>query len=121
KAYLIHFNMGEIDFFRLQNNGDAATHYMAAARGIPAAEAQNGELAQLRHDALFNAIAALQIEAGKGKPGQAETETDKKFAEALELYAQLYPTDPALPGLFFAQGKFYYDRQVYDPAVKIWG
>ncbi|HEY2515487.1 MAG TPA: tetratricopeptide repeat protein, partial [Polyangiaceae bacterium] len=35
--------------------------------------------------------------------------------------AQLYPTDPALPELFFRQGKLYYDYGVFDPAVKIWG
>src|SRR4030095_7446219 len=37
------------------------------------------------------------------------------------LYAQLYPTDPALPELFFRQGRQYYDYGVYDSAVKIWG
>src|SRR5207244_12080409 len=58
----------------------------------------------------------------KNKPGtKEETPTDKTFAEALDLYAQLYPNDPALPELLFRQGKLYYDYGVYDPAVKIWG
>src|SRR5258708_14766220 len=82
----------------------------------------------MRHDALYKGIAALEkvrvleLEARRGKPGQAvESETDKRFAEALDLYAQLYPNDPVLPELFFKQGKFYYDNGVYDSAVKIWG
>ena len=65
-----------------------------------------------------------ELEARKKQPqGSAfqETEADKKFAEALELYAQLYPSDPALPELFFRQGRQYYDYGVYDAAVKIWG
>ena len=129
-AYQIHFYLAEIDFFRLDKDSDAATHYMAAARLMPknATGAAGGELATLRHDAIYNAIAALErlrvseLEARKGKPGSGtETETDKKFAEALELYAQLYPNDPALPELFFRQGKLYYDYGVYDSAVKIFG
>lgn len=128
KSYYIYFYLAEIELYRLDKPTDAATHYMSAARKIPDAEAKTGELATMRHDALYNAIAALEkvryleIEARKGKQGPAgETETDKRFAEALDLYAQLYPTDPVLPELFFKQGKFYYDNGVYDAAVKIFG
>ena len=130
KAYVIEFYLAEIQYHRLEKNTDAASHYLAAARKIPDAEAKTGELATMRHDALYNALAALErvrlaeLEARKGKAtagGQGETETDKRFAEALELYAQLYPNDPALPELFFKQGKLYYDYGVYDSAVKIWG
>ncbi len=127
KAYQIHFYLAEIDFYHLDRNTDAGVHYMAAARGIPDAEAQRDPLKTMRHDAIYNAIAALErtrvaeLEARKGKPGSQETESDKKFAEALDLYAQLYPNDPSLPELFFRQGKLYYDYGVFDPAVKIWG
>jgi tetratricopeptide (TPR) repeat protein len=126
-AYQIHFYMAEIDFRHLGKDGEAATHYMAAAKGIPNADAQRDPLKTLRHDAIYNALAALErvrvaeLEARKGKPGSQETPTDKQYAEALDVYAQLYPADPALPELFFRQGKLYYDYGVYDPAVKIWG
>jgi len=126
-AYQIHFYMAEIDFRHLGKDGEAATHYMAAARGIPNDQAQREPLKTLRHDAIYDALAALErlrvseLEARKGKAGSQETPTDKQFAEALDLYAQLYPSDPALPELFFRQGKLYYDYGVYDPAVKIWG
>ncbi len=127
KAYDIEFKVAEIDFYHLGKNTEAASHYMNAARLVPNEEAQKEPLKTLRHDAIYNAIAALErvrvaeLEARKGKPGGQETETDKKFAEALDLYAQLYPEDPALPELFFRQGKLYYDYGVYDPAVKLWG
>ena len=127
RAFEVHFNLAEIQFYHLERNTDAATHYMAAARGVPAIDAQVEPLKTLRHDAIYNAIAALErvriseLEARKNKPGSQESETDKKFAEALDVYTQLYPTDPALPDLLFRQGKLYYDYAVYDTAVKIWG
>lgn len=127
RAYEVEYHLAEIDFWHLEKNTEAATHYMNAARGVPEAEAQKEPLKTQRHDSLFNAIAALErvrqaeLEARKGKPGSQETETDKKFAEALDLYVQLYPEDPALPELLFRNGKLYYDYGVFDPAVKLWG
>jgi len=128
KSYQIQYYLGEIQFYHLDKNTDAATHYMAAARAIPNEEAKKEPLKTMRHDAVYNAMAALERvrlaeleHRKKGTGAAAETEADKKFAEALELYAQLYPNDPALPELFFRQGRLYYDYGVYDPAVKIWG
>lgn len=129
-AYQVHYYLAEIDFHHLDKGNEAATHYMASARAMPKDEAQREPLKTQRHDAIYNAIAALEkvrfgeLEARKKQPqGSAfqETEADKKFAEALDLYAQLYPSDPALPELFFRQGRQYYDYGVYDSAVKIWG
>jgi tetratricopeptide (TPR) repeat protein len=126
-AYQMEYYLAEIYFYHLDKMTDAGTHYMAAARGVPADKAKAEPLKTLRHDALYNAIAALErvrlqeLEARKGQKNLQETETDRKFAEALDLYAQLYPTDPALPELLFRQGKLYYDYKVYDTAVKIWG
>lgn len=130
--YQVEYYLAEIYFYRLDRPTDAATHYMAAARAINNQQAEKDPLKTLRHDAIYNAIAALErvrfqeLEARKKQPNAggtalAETEADKKFAEALDLYAQLYPTDPALPELFFRQGRQYYDYDVYDSAVKIWG
>lgn len=128
-AYQIEYYLAEIQFHHLDRQTDAATHYMNAARAIPKADAEKEPLKTLRHDAIYNAIAALErvrfaeLEARKKQQAAAfqETEADKKFAEALDLYAQLYPNDPALPELFFRQGRQYYDYGVYDSAVKIWG
>lgn len=122
KAYEVQFSVGEIDFFRLEKNLDAATHYMAAAKGIPATE-KTGPLADMRHDALYNALVALsrEMDAKQRQKVTGETEADKKYAEALDLYAQFYPNDPQLPAMFYRQGKFYFDNGNYDSAVKIWG
>ncbi|MET0595916.1 MAG: tetratricopeptide repeat protein, partial [Polyangiaceae bacterium] len=115
-AYEIEFNLGEIYFYHLNKPSDAATHYLATARRNPKGT--------LTHDALYNAISALErmryAEFEKNK-NKGETEVDKKFTEAMELYIQLYPNDPDIPELLFRQGKLYYDHQVYDAAVRQWG
>ncbi|MDP9148476.1 MAG: tetratricopeptide repeat protein, partial [Myxococcota bacterium] len=122
RAYEAHFHLGEICFFRLHRNTDAATHYLAAAEGIPPAEA-TGELGTMRHDALYNALVALarEMDSKQDTKQSNETEADRKYAEALELYARLYPNDPQLPAMFDRQGRYYFDDGNYDLAVKIWG
>lgn len=50
-----------------------------------------------------------------------ESENDRKFGEAIELYVQLFPNDPDLPEILFRQGKLYYDNAIFDPAVRLWG
>jgi TolA-binding protein len=126
-AFQIQYNVGEVDFYHLDRMTDAAKHYVAAARAIPDDKAKEEPLKSMRHDALYNAIAALdrqrqkELDLRKGRMATEESETDKTFAETLDYYAQLYPTDPALPELLFRQGKLYYDYKIYDTAVKIWG
>ncbi|GAC1353451.1 MAG: hypothetical protein NVSMB47_05730 [Polyangiales bacterium] len=119
-AYDVYFYAAEIEYYRLGRDSDAARDYLACAKLDP----KGG----LSRDALFNAISALErlrekeLEAAKGtaKAGE-ETETDKRFAEALEFYAATYPNDPEIPGFLLAQGATYYDHKVYDPAIRIFG
>jgi tetratricopeptide (TPR) repeat protein len=118
RSYEIHFNLGEIDFFRLERNLDAAEHYLAAARGI---RADTNGLATMRHDALYNALVALSREMDAKRDAKIEAEIDKRYAEALDLYAQFYPNDPQLPLMFYRQGKYFFASGNYDSAVKIWG
>ena len=134
KAYQVHFALAEIDFFRLDKNVDAATHYMSAAKTIPATET-TGPLATMRHDALYNALVALSREmdgaaatrpkdagkAGAAPANDAFARAADKYTEALDLYAQYYPKDPELPAMFYRQGRYYFDTGNYDAAVKILG
>ena len=114
------FNLAEIYFYHLGNASVAADAYLAAVRMNP-----KGPLSR---DALYNALAALEVarakefEAAKtaGKKAE-ETPTDKQLTEAMELYVASYPNDAKVPELLFRQGKLYYDYQVYDPAVRQWG
>jgi TolA-binding protein len=50
-----------------------------------------------------------------------ETDNDRRFSEAIELYVELFPEDPDLPEILFRQGRLYYDREIFDPAVRLFG
>jgi tetratricopeptide (TPR) repeat protein len=120
EAYDVYFNLGEIYFYHLGDDTKAADAYLAAVRTNP-----KGPVSR---DALYNALAALETrrekELGANKLAgkkQAETETDKKLTEAMELYVRSYPNDKEVPELLFRQGKLYYDYEVFDPAVRQWG
>ena len=120
QSYEIWFNRAEVEFYHLGDANRAADAYLAAVRLNP-----KGKLSR---DALYNALAALEMarakefEANKaaGKK-QEESPLDKKLTEAMELYVKTYPNDPEVPELLFRQGKLYYDYEVYDPAVRQWG
>ncbi len=120
RGYEAYFNLGEVNFHHLVRAIPAADAYLAAVRLKPQG--------QWSHDALYNALAALEaareseFQAAKAAgEKQRETPTDKKLTEAMELYASTYPNDPELPEMLFRQGRLYYDYQVYDPAVRQWG
>ncbi len=121
-AYDVLFYVAEVEYHRLGQDSEAARDYLACAKLNP----KGG----LSRDALFNALSALErlrakeIELAKAKGaaiGAEETETDKRFAEALTFYAQSYPNDPDIPGFLLTQGTTYYDNKVYDPAIRIFG
>jgi len=121
ESYRLTFYLGEVLFHRLGRNSEAGDAYLKAAQKNP-----KGEFTK---DALYNAIGAFErvreTEIGNCaadvKAPCAETENDKKFSEAIELYASYYPNDPDLPEILFRQGKLYYDRRIYDPAVRMFG
>jgi cellulose synthase operon protein C len=126
-AYEIQFYQAEILFHRLRQWALAGDAYVAAARLEP-----DG---QFTRDALYNAIGAYErvresdikacVQARQRKEGAdeacAETDNDRKFSTAIELYVELFPDDPDLPEILFRQGRLYYDRAIYDPAVQLFG
>jgi TolA-binding protein len=124
--YEVGFYLGEILFHRLERYEDAGRAYLRAAKLRPAGE--------LTRDALYNAIVAFEkvrvAELDKCKPAAAgetaapecnETETDRNFSEAIALYIQLFPKDPEVPGILFRQGRMYFERGIYDPAIRQFG
>jgi len=119
ESYRLSFYLGEILFHRLKRYPEAGEAYMAAAQKSP-----KGEFTK---DALYNAIGSFErvreqeLAHCKANEPCPESENDKSFSRAIELYASYYPNDPDLPEILFRQGKLYYDRRVYDPAVRLFG
>ncbi|MBX3270629.1 MAG: tetratricopeptide repeat protein [Sandaracinaceae bacterium] len=137
QSYDLRFYRGEILFHRLERWDDAGRTYLAAAQQNPTG--------RYTRDALYNAIGAFERvreaqlarcaggaappapapppteEPAEEEPCGGETENDRRFAAAIELYVERFPEDPDLPEILFRQGRLYYDRQVYDPAVRLFG
>ena len=58
----------------------------------------------------------------KNTAGQRELlPVDKKFAEAVDLYATLFPADPKLVEVIFKNGQMFYDYGDCDDAIKRFG
>ena len=101
----------------------------ADRRGGSADEAAEGEATEADSEAPeAGAEEAEATEEGgerrRGAEGPAicgESDNDRKFSEAIELYVELFPNDPDLPEILFRQGRLYYDREIYDPAVRLFG
>lgn len=95
----------------------AAEAAAAEAAAVEAAAAVEGEEAGEETE-------SAEGEAATETPDEAEcgeTENDQKFSNAIELYVQLFPEDPDLPEILFRQGRLYYDREIFDPAVRLFG
>ncbi len=90
----------------------------AQANGAPATNAAGTTAAAATGGATANAEATPPAEED---PCSGETANDRKFGEAISLYVELFPDDPDLPEILFRQGRLYYDRGVYDPAVRLFG
>jgi TolA-binding protein len=119
ESYRLTFYLGEILFHRLKNYPEAGEVYLTAAQLNPKGE--------FTRDALYNAIGSFEqvrereIKQCSESAPCPETDNDKRFSRAIELYAAYYPNDPDLPEILFRQGKLYYDRRIYDPAVRLFG
>src|SRR5690606_36496857 len=124
-AYDLRFYRAEILFHRLEQWDEAGREYLAAAQRDPAG--------RYTRDALYNAIGAFErVRAGQlercteqraaapaappAEPEEAEaasaqedpcgeTDNDRRFAAAIELYVERFPDDPDLPEILFRQGR----------------
>jgi len=127
----LSFFYGELLFHRLKRYEEAGDAYMMCV---------NAELkGKLTRTALYNAIASYEkvreaqlqecaktsrVVSPQGAARQStcpETANDRKFSAAIATYVALFPTDPDIPEILFRQGKLYYDRGVYDSAVRLFG
>src|SRR5262249_7336739 len=75
-------------------------------------------------DALLQAMGAFEklrqpVKTAAAGGGKREiTDSDRKFAEAADLYATLFPNDKEIVTVIYKNGQFFYDYGDYDEAVK---
>ncbi len=106
--------LGDIYYFKLKQYEQAGDEYLAVGKSAPVTDAHK--------EALKKAMTAFEAARPKDTQGKRELlPVDRKFAEAMDLYATLFPADPELVGLIFKNGQLFYDYGDYDEAIKRFG
>jgi tetratricopeptide (TPR) repeat protein len=112
-AIEIRFYRAEILYYRLGKLEEAGDEYLAVGKTSPVGE--------FHKDALFNAMEAFEKARPKDTKGHTLYPVDKKFGEAIDLYATLFPADKRLVGVIFKNGQMFYDYGEYGEAIKRFG
>ncbi|HEX7839918.1 MAG TPA: tetratricopeptide repeat protein [Kofleriaceae bacterium] len=114
KAIEIRYYRADILCFKLGKVEAAGDEYLAVGKAAP--------VGKYHKDALFNAMNAFELARPKDTAGRHQLyPVDKKFGEAIDLYATLFPADKALVGVIFKNGQMFYDYSEYDEAIKRFG
>ena len=112
----VRFLRAEILYFKLGKHEAAGDEYLAVGKSRP--------VGKYHKDALFKAMTAFK----KARPPGASTAgrrallpVDRKFAEAIDLYATLFPADKDIVGVIYENGELFYRYGDYDEAIKRFG
>ena len=111
----LRFLRAEILYFKLDAAEAAGDEYLRVAdaqAGTPRAKE-----ALLKAMAAYEKLRPKDAAAKKRKP----TEADKKFAAAVDAFAQQFPADPDVVGVIYRNGQMFFDYGDYDEAVKRFG
>jgi tetratricopeptide (TPR) repeat protein len=114
QAAELRFFRAQILYFKLGKLEEAGDEFLAVGKTAP--------VGKYHKDALLAAMDAFEKArptntAGKRQLGPIDT----KFAEAVDLYATLFPADPKLVEVIFKNGQLFYDYGNYDEAIKRFG
>src|SRR5262249_3994753 len=106
----LRYLRADILYFKLRKYGDAGDEYLAVGRSAP--------VGKYHKDALLQAMSSfeklrqpMRSAAGGGK--REITDSDRKFAEAADLYATLFPNDKEIVTVIYKNGQFFYDYGDY--------
>ncbi|MDB4953469.1 MAG: Tetratricopeptide 2 repeat protein [Myxococcales bacterium] len=110
----IRYYRADILCFKLGKVEQAGDEYLAVGKSAP--------VGQFHKQALTNAMAAFEAARPQNTQGRHQLfEVDKKFGEAIDLFATLFPADAAIVGVIFKNGQMFYDYGEFDEAIKRFG
>ena len=114
KTIEVRYYRADILCFKLAKVEEAGDEYLAVGKSAP--------VGKLHKDALLNAMAAFEKARPKDTVGKSKLyPVDKKFGEAIDLYATLFQNDPTIVGVLFKNGQMFFDYGDYDEAIKRFG
>ncbi|HTR52910.1 MAG TPA: tetratricopeptide repeat protein [Kofleriaceae bacterium] len=103
RADILCFKMGKVEL--------AGDEYLALGKSSP--------IGKYHKDALLDAIAAFEAARPKDTAGHRQLyPVDTKFAEAVDLYATLFPADKAIVGVIFKNCQMFFDYSEWDQVIK---
>ena len=114
KTIEIRYYRADILYFKLGKTEEAGDEYLGVGKSAPVGE--------LHKPALRNAMDAFEKARPKDTEGRKKLyDVDRKFGEAIDLYATLFPADASLVGVIFKNGQMFFDYGEYDEAIKRFG
>ncbi len=114
KTIEVRYYRADILCFKLAKTEAAGDEYLGVGKSAP--------VGKLHKDALLNAMAAFEKARPKDTAGKTQLyPVDKKFGEAIDLYANLFKNDPTIVGVLFKNGQMFYDYGECDEAIKRFG
>jgi tetratricopeptide (TPR) repeat protein len=114
KTTEVRFYRAQILCFKTAKPEAAGDEFLAVGKSAP--------VGQYHKEALLAAMNAYELARPKDTVGHGQLyPVDKKFAEAVDLYATLFPADPTIVGVIFKNGQRFYDYGEYDEAIKRFG
>ena len=112
-AVELRYFRADILYFKLGRMADAGNEYLAVGKSKPPG--------QYHKDAILQAMTAFE-KLRKPASGKREiNDSDRKFAEAADLYATLFPKDKDIVTVIYKNGQFFFDTGDYDEAIKRFG
>jgi len=114
KTIEVRYYRADILCFKLGKIEEAGDEYLAVGKSAP--------VGKLHKDALLNAMAAFEKARPKDTAGKTKLyDVDKKFGQAIDIYATLFKNDPTIVGVLFKNGQMFYDYGECDEAIKRFG
>jgi cellulose synthase operon protein C len=114
QAAELRYYRADILFWKMARYEEAGDEYLAVGKSAP--------VGAWHQKALRQAMEAYEKARPAGTAGRRQLHAvDRKFGEAMDLYATLFKDDPELVGLIFKNGQLFYDYGDYDEAIKRFG
>ena len=115
----LRYLRADILYFKLKDLRGAGQDYLAVGKSKPVGSSHKEALLL-----AMNAFEKLRPATGEQReksPRRTVTDDDRRFAEAADLYAVLFPNDKEIVTVIYKNGQFFYDYGDYDEAIKRFG